>query len=48
METQDQTISTARLTATIERGTQYWAVCMGCQRKLEGPEPVEPTMTITK
>ncbi|XP_068991518.1 fibrinogen- and Ig-binding protein [Neodiprion pinetum] len=47
-ETMDENTSTGGLISTIERSVQCWAVCLACQRKLEGLETMEPTVTITK
>ncbi|XP_076388314.1 uncharacterized protein LOC100876679 isoform X2 [Megachile rotundata] len=40
--------STTNIVSRIDRGIQIWAVCMGCQRKLESCEKQPPTVTITK
>ncbi|XP_078050697.1 uncharacterized protein LOC144477107 [Augochlora pura] len=40
--------STTNIIAKLDRGVQIWAVCSGCQRKLESCEKLPPTVTITK
>ncbi|KZC08774.1 PREDICTED: uncharacterized protein LOC107186837 [Dufourea novaeangliae] len=40
--------STTNIISKLDRGVQIWAVCMGCQRKLESCEKLPPTVTITK
>ncbi|CAL7952320.1 unnamed protein product [Xylocopa violacea] len=40
--------STTNIASKADRGVQVWAVCMGCQRKLESCEKQPPTVTITK
>ncbi|XP_026301689.1 uncharacterized protein LOC100576779 [Apis mellifera] len=40
--------STTNIIHKADRGVQVWAVCMGCQRKLESCEKQPPTVTITK
>ncbi|XP_076224199.1 uncharacterized protein LOC116424456 [Nomia melanderi] len=40
--------STTNIISKLDRGVQIWAVCTGCQRKLESCEKLPPTVTITK
>ncbi|XP_076240326.1 uncharacterized protein LOC143182889 [Calliopsis andreniformis] len=40
--------STTNIISRTDRGVQIWAVCMGCQKKLEGCEKQAPTVVITK
>ncbi|XP_076686254.1 uncharacterized protein LOC143378435 [Andrena cerasifolii] len=40
--------STTNIVPRTDRGVQIWAVCMGCQRKLESCEKQPPTVVITK
>ncbi|XP_076643262.1 uncharacterized protein LOC143353658 [Halictus rubicundus] len=40
--------STTNMISKVDRGVQIWAVCSGCQRKLESCEKLPPTVTITK
>ncbi|XP_076278878.1 uncharacterized protein LOC143208356 isoform X2 [Lasioglossum baleicum] len=40
--------STTDMISKVDRGVQVWAVCSGCQRKLESCEKLPPTVTITK
>ncbi|XP_033335433.2 uncharacterized protein LOC117225781 [Megalopta genalis] len=40
--------STTNIITKLDRGVQIWAVCSGCQRKLESCEKLPPTVTITK
>ncbi|XP_076163946.1 uncharacterized protein LOC143144949 [Ptiloglossa arizonensis] len=40
--------STTNILSKLERGVQVWAVCMGCQKKLESGAKQPSTVTITK